>query len=556
MARYCGCKIDPTPVRSPQKKGKVESAVKYVCRNFLAAGASENIQDANADLPDWLRSIAGQRIHGTTGRRPLEAFAEEQSALLPLPAAPYEPVVWKEATVHTDSHVEFERQALLGALEAIGRRVWIKATPATVAIYLNDQRLATHERRGKGRMSTDAQHLPEHRAALAQRSLSFWTERADALGSDVGTYIRHVIASDDVLSKLRDVQAIVGYLEQFPAQRARPPAGGRTTLPTTATKASGASSPARSTWSHCPHRPQHGRLAAPRFARSVLGCSAPSGSDMTALDDLVPVPKLRLSGVLQSLDLRLSQATDDDISTTEFLYRLLADEVERREASNFSFVSPSCLRVSQVFRRLRLHLQPRAAQGQDPGSSSGPSSHPPTSSRRPGRCRQVPPRPGHWSTGLSVWPSALSSPPTRCSPPPRRPRRGTTIVSWPVSPRLGSSSLMTSASGLSPTMSRWTSTRSSANATKGSTLITSNRDITEWYPLFGDALLATAAMDRLLPTPILVLDGRSFRTARRPDRPLLWSVDPTRSATQQPLAALPRSVVRSSDPNCGPLPGP
>lgn len=46
MARYCGCKIDPTPVRSPQKKGKVESAVKYVCRNFLAAGAFENIQDA------------------------------------------------------------------------------------------------------------------------------------------------------------------------------------------------------------------------------------------------------------------------------------------------------------------------------------------------------------------------------------------------------------------------------------------------------------------------------------------------------------------------------
>ncbi len=54
---------------------------------------------------------------------------------------------------------------------------------------------------------------------------------------------------------------------------------------------------------------------------------------MTALDDLVPVlKKLRLSGVLQSLDLRLRQATDDDISTTEFLYRLLADEVERREA--------------------------------------------------------------------------------------------------------------------------------------------------------------------------------------------------------------------------------
>ena len=271
LARHYGCKIDPTPVRSPQKKGKVESAVKYVCRNFLAAGAFESIQDANGDLPDWLRQTAGQRIHGSTGRRPLEAFAEEQPALLLLPAAPYEPVVWKEATVHTDSHVEFERRLYSVPWKHIGRRVWIKATPATVAIYLNDQRLATHERRGKGRMSTDAQHLPEHRAALAQRSLSFWTERADALGSDVGTYIRNVIASDDVLSKLRDVQAIVGYLEQFPAQRAA--AACRRADHFANYSYQGIRRILTSALDLEPlptHRPQHGRLAAPRFARSVL----------------------------------------------------------------------------------------------------------------------------------------------------------------------------------------------------------------------------------------------------------------------------------------------
>jgi DNA replication protein DnaC len=42
--------------------------------------------------------------------------------------------------------------------------------------------------------------------------------------------------------------------------------------------------------------------------------------------------KLRLSGVLQSLELRTKQATDDNLALSEFLYRLLADEVERREA--------------------------------------------------------------------------------------------------------------------------------------------------------------------------------------------------------------------------------
>ncbi len=49
--------------------------------------------------------------------------------------------------------------------------------------------------------------------------------------------------------------------------------------------------------------------------------------------DLVPVlKKLRLSGVLQTLELRSRQAVDDDLAHDEFLYRVLHDEVERRES--------------------------------------------------------------------------------------------------------------------------------------------------------------------------------------------------------------------------------
>ncbi|ABF86690.1 transposition helper protein, IS21 family, truncated [Myxococcus xanthus DK 1622] len=41
--------------------------------------------------------------------------------------------------------------------------------------------------------------------------------------------------------------------------------------------------------------------------------------------------KLRLSGLLQSLELRCREAADANLPLTEFLYRLLADEVERRD---------------------------------------------------------------------------------------------------------------------------------------------------------------------------------------------------------------------------------
>ena len=54
---------------------------------------------------------------------------------------------------------------------------------------------------------------------------------------------------------------------------------------------------------------------------------------MSPTDDLVPtLKKLRLSGVLQTLELRTRQAVEDDVPYAEFLYRLLSDEVERRAA--------------------------------------------------------------------------------------------------------------------------------------------------------------------------------------------------------------------------------
>ena len=54
---------------------------------------------------------------------------------------------------------------------------------------------------------------------------------------------------------------------------------------------------------------------------------------MSSTGDLIPLlKKLRLSGVLQSLELRTRQAVDDNLAHGEFLYRLLSDEVERRDS--------------------------------------------------------------------------------------------------------------------------------------------------------------------------------------------------------------------------------
>jgi transposase len=221
LARHYGFKIDPTPPRSPQKKGKVESGVKYVRRNFFQPRLPEDIHHARRELDLWLKEIAGERIHGSTGRRPREVFEEEErEALRPLPRVPYERVEWKQAKVHRDCHVVFEKRQYSAPWRLVGQEVWIQATGSTVTIHADEVRVATHDRRGPGRRSTIDAHLPDHRSDYRHRSRTYWEARADRLGEVPGHYIREIFASDDVLSQLRTVQAVVRHLESFPLTRA------------------------------------------------------------------------------------------------------------------------------------------------------------------------------------------------------------------------------------------------------------------------------------------------------------------------------------------------
>jgi hypothetical protein len=152
LARHHGFRVDPTPPRSPKKKGKVESSVKYVKHNFLRGREHQELGELNRELLRWAQDIAGVRVHGTTGRRPLEVFMEaERAHLLPIPAMRYTAVVWKKTRVHADSHVHFERRLYSVPWRLINQEVWVRAVANTVAIYsANDERVATHTRRTAG----------------------------------------------------------------------------------------------------------------------------------------------------------------------------------------------------------------------------------------------------------------------------------------------------------------------------------------------------------------------------------------------------------------------
>src|SRR5450759_1430522 len=76
--------IDPCPVEDPRKKGRVESGVKYVKNNFVPLRDFHSVAHANEQLRAWVRSEAGNRIHGSTRehpRAPVEALCRDRTSL-------------------------------------------------------------------------------------------------------------------------------------------------------------------------------------------------------------------------------------------------------------------------------------------------------------------------------------------------------------------------------------------------------------------------------------------------------------------------------------------
>jgi transposase len=221
LARHYGFKIDPTPPRDPKKKGKVESGVRYVKRNFFTGRHGQDASEVTKELARWVTNIANTRTHGRTQRRPIDLFvAIEQGELLPLPRLSFEPVRWAKATVHRDTHIAFDRHLYSVPWQLVGKEVFVRATRHSVEVHFEDTRVARHDRGVAGGRTTLPEHLPAMRGELRHRDRGYWEERASKIGPESAGYIREVFDSDDVLYQIKAVQAIVLELAALPPERA------------------------------------------------------------------------------------------------------------------------------------------------------------------------------------------------------------------------------------------------------------------------------------------------------------------------------------------------
>jgi transposase len=215
-----GFKIDPCPPRDPQKKGIVESGVKYVKRGFLALREFRDLTDANRQVAAWVMGEAGNRVHGTTRTAPLTVFAVvERDLLRRLPDVPPELSVWARVKVHRDAHVQFDKGFYSVPFKLAGQSLWLKATTGTVWLYREHELVATHARLTRpGSRATVADHLPPEAMAWNLRDTQWCLKQAEAIGPACLELTRALFA-DRVLIKLRAVQGLLRLAKTVGAAR-------------------------------------------------------------------------------------------------------------------------------------------------------------------------------------------------------------------------------------------------------------------------------------------------------------------------------------------------
>ena len=194
LAAHYQTAIVPARPYKPKDKAKAEVAVQIVERWIMARLRHQtfftlaSLNQAIHFLLDDLNLRPFKKLPGTR-RSQFEQL--DKPVLRPLPASRYQYAEIKQARVHIDYHLEYDKHYYSVPHHLVKQAVEVQATNSAVAIYSHGKRVAIHPRSHRqGAHSTCTEHMPQ-----THRAMSEWSpERFLRWANDIGKETRELVS--------------------------------------------------------------------------------------------------------------------------------------------------------------------------------------------------------------------------------------------------------------------------------------------------------------------------------------------------------------------------
>jgi len=199
FARFYGSVIIPARPYRARDKAKAEVSVLLAQRWILAVLRNRvffSLAELNAAIGELLLILNDRPMQklGVSRRELLEQV--DRPALKPLPPGRYEFAEWKTCSVNIDYHIEVDHNLYSVPYQLCREKVEARFTQSTVEVFYKSRRIASHQRlRGRGRSSTQPQHMPRAHRAHAEWTPSRLISWAEKTGPQTAQLVSGIMQS-------------------------------------------------------------------------------------------------------------------------------------------------------------------------------------------------------------------------------------------------------------------------------------------------------------------------------------------------------------------------
>lgn len=146
FAAYHGFSVSACGIAKGNEKGRVENAVGYVKKNFLAGAQLPDFVAINQAAKVWLDNVANCRIHGETRKKPADVLLTELPHLQTLPLHPYDIATITSVRASPQFRVSLDSNRYSVPARLAGQRLTMKAYPDRLCLYYEERLIARHSR--------------------------------------------------------------------------------------------------------------------------------------------------------------------------------------------------------------------------------------------------------------------------------------------------------------------------------------------------------------------------------------------------------------------------